>query len=232
MPENRHHPVRRPKRGKRVKKRKAGLTPLLVAGLIMVGAVAMGEPEPAKGAQKEPAEAIQVSGVDVQSVITLSEIVHEGEDPLEDEKIEAALVEQGYFLEEVPLEFTEQDFLHTACQEAGIPYALALAVIEQETDFRNVMGDDGASCGYMQVQEKWHRERMERLGVTDLMDPFGNFQVGCDFLAELMGKYPTQEALAAYNSGSPGYNQYSYEVMDNYEKWKELVGDDVSGIKG
>lgn len=58
MPENRHHPVRRPKRGKRVKKRKAGLTPLLVAGLIVVGAVAMGEPEPAKGAQKEPAEAI------------------------------------------------------------------------------------------------------------------------------------------------------------------------------
>jgi soluble lytic murein transglycosylase-like protein len=192
----------------------------------------MGEPEPAKGAQKEPAEAIQVSGVDVQSVITLSEIVREGEDPLEDEKIEAALVEQGYFLEEVPLGFTEQDFLHTACQEAGIPYALALAVIEQETDFRNVMGDDGASCGYMQVQEKWHRERMERLGVTDLMDPFGNFRVGCDFLAELMGKYPTQEALTAYNSGSPGYNQYSYEVMDNYEKWKELVGDDVSGIKG
>lgn len=198
----------------------------------MVGAVAMGEPEPAKGTQKEPAEAIQVSGVDVQSVITLSEIVREGEDPLEDEKIEAALVEQGYFLEEVPLGFTEQDFLHTACQEAGIPYALALAVIEQETDFRNVMGDDGASCGYMQVQEKWHRERMERLGVTDLMDPFGNFRVGCDFLAELMGKYPTQEALTAYNSGSPGYNQYSYEVMDNYEKWKELVGDDVSGIKG
>lgn len=170
--------------------------------------------------------------MDAQSVITLSEIVREGEDPLEDEKIEAALVEQGYFLEEVPLGFTEQDFLHTACQEAGIPYALALAVIEQETDFRNVMGDDGASCGYMQVQEKWHGERMERLGVTDLMDPFGNFRVGCDFLAELMGKYPTQEALTAYNSGSPGYNQYSYEVMDNYEKWKELVGDDVSGIKG
>ena len=133
---------------------------------------------------------------------------------------------------DVPLSYEDQDFLHTACQESGVPYALALAVIEQETDFRNVMGDDGASCGYMQVQEKWHRERMERLGVTDLMDPFGNFRVGCDFLAELMGKYPTQEALTAYNSGSPGYNQYSYDVMANYEKWKELVGDDVSGIKG
>lgn len=64
------------------------------------------------------------------------------------------------------------------------------------------------------------------------MDPFGNFRVGCDFLAELLEKYPVQEALTAYNSGSPGYNQYSYDVMENYEKWKELVGDEVSGIKG
>lgn len=154
------------------------------------------------------------------------------EDPNESEKIEQALVEQGYFRDDVPLSYEEQDFLHTACQERGVPYALALAVIERETGFRNVVGDDGASCGYMQVQERWHWDRMERLGVTDLMHPFGNFRVGCDYLAELLEKYPTQEALTAYNSGSPGYNQYSYDVMDNYEKWKELVGDDVSGIKG
>lgn len=154
------------------------------------------------------------------------------EDPNESEKIEQALVEQGYFRDDVPLSYEEQDFLHTACQESGVPYALALAVIERETQFQNLVGDDGASLGYMQVQERWHWDRMERLGVTDLMNPFGNFRVGCDFLAELLEKYPTQEALTAYNSGSPGYNQYSYDVMANYEKWKELVGDDVSGIKG
>ena len=155
-----------------------------------------------------------------------------GEDPFESEKIEQALIEQGYFRDDVPLTYDEQDFLHTACQESGVPYALALAVIERETQFQNLVGDDGASLGYMQVQERWHKDRMDRLGVTDLMDPFGNFRVGCDFLAELLGKYPVQEALTAYNSGSPGYNQYSYDVMDNYEKWKELVGDEVSGIKG
>ena len=150
----------------------------------------------------------------------------------ENEKIEEALVDQGYFVPEVPLSFDEQDFLHTACTESGVPYALALAVIERETQFQNLVGDDGASLGYMQVQERWHWDRMERLGVSDLMDPFGNFRVGCDFLAELLEKYPVQEALTAYNSGSPGYNQYSYDVMENYEKWKELVGDEVSGIKG
>jgi len=173
-----------------------------------------------------PVVAIELDSLEPSAIQTWEE------DPNESEKIEQALVEQGYFRDDVPLSYEEQDFLHTACQESGVPYALALAVIERETGFRNVVGDDGASCGYMQVQERWHWDRMERLGVTDLMHPFGNFRVGCDYLAELLEKYPTQEALTAYNSGSPGYNQYSYDVMDNYEKWKELVGDDVSGIKG
>lgn len=173
-----------------------------------------------------PVVAIELDSLEPSAIQTWEE------DPNESEKIEQALVEQGYFRDDVPLSYEEQDFLHTACQESGVPYALALAVIERETGFRNVVGDDGASCGYMQVQERWHWDRMERLGVTDLMHPFGNFRVGCDYLAELLEKYPTQEALTAYNSGSPGYNQYSYDVMDNYEKWKELVGDDVSGING
>lgn len=173
-----------------------------------------------------PVVAIELDSLEPSAIQTWEE------DPNESEKIEQALVEQGYFRDDVPLSYEEQDFLHTACQESGVPYALALAVIERETGFRNVVGDDGASCGYMQVQERWHWDRMERLGVTDLMHPFGNFRVGCDYLAELLEKYPTQEALTAYNSGSPSYNQYSYDVMDNYEKWKELVGDDVSGIKG
>lgn len=158
--------------------------------------------------------------------------VGEGEDLMEQENIEAALVESGYYRDDVPLTYDLQDCLHLACQEANIPYALALAVIEKETRFQNIVGDDGASEGYMQVQRKWNYDRMERLGVTDLMEPAGNFRVGCDLLAELLGKYPMQEALTAYNSGSPGYNKYSYAVMGYYEEWKELVGDDVSGIKG
>ncbi len=158
----------------------------------------------------------------------------EGEDPMEAEKIEAALVEMGYFRDDVPLTYEEQDFLHTACQEAGVPYSLALAVIQKETQFTNTVGDDGASEGYMQVQRKWHYDRMERLDVEDLMEPFGNFRVGCDFLAELLETYPTAEALTVYNKGHyPGYiTRYANEVLDYYEAWKEVVGDGVSGIKG
>lgn len=155
---------------------------------------------PGVGAKEMEDTPVQTKVVSVEQFIQSST---EGEDPLEAEKIEEALVAQGYFRNDVPLTYDEQDFLHTACQESGVPYALALAVIEKETGFRNVIGDDGASCGFMQVQERWHWDRMERLGVTDLSDPFWNFRVGCDFLAELLDKYPVEEALTAYNSRAP-----------------------------
>lgn len=230
MSEDRHNPVRNTRRRPRRRRRRylgAGIVTLAAAALV-TGVVACSLPteEPPELQLPTPVVAIPIESPEP------TELQVWEEDPYESEKIEQALVEQGYFRDDVPLSYEDQDFLHTACQESGVPYALALAVIERETQFQNLVGDDGASLGYMQVQERWHWDRMERLGVTDLMNPFGNFRVGCDFLAELLEKYPTQEALTAYNSGSPGYNQYSYDVMANYEKWKELVGDDVSGIKG
>lgn len=137
----------------------------------------------------------------------------EPEEDFENEYIEAALFASGYFREDVPLDGDTQALLRAACEETGIPYELALAVIRQETEFRNVVGDDGRSVGYMQVQRRWHEARMARLGVTDLTDPYGNFRVGCDYLAELLGKYPLEEALTAYNSGKPGKSAYASNVL-------------------
>ena len=137
----------------------------------------------------------------------------------ENEKIEAALYENGYFRADVPLDGETQAFLRSACEEAGITYELALAVIRQETDFRNVVGDNGDSIGYMQIQPRWHEERMERLGVTDLANPYSNFRVGCDFLAELLSKYTLEEALTAYNSGKAGKSEYATSVMGYMEEY-------------
>ena len=137
----------------------------------------------------------------------------------ENEYIEAALYASGYFREDVPLDGDTQAFLRAACEETGIPYELALAVIRQETEFHNVVGDDGRSVGYMQVQRRWHEDRMARLGVKDLTDPYGNFRVGCDYLAELLGKYPLEEALTAYNSGKPGKSAYASNVLAYMEAY-------------
>lgn len=139
-------------------------------------------------------------------------------EPDENRKIEDALVESGYFRDDIPLDYDTQAFLRSACEESGVEYELALAVIRKETEYRNIAGDGGDSVGYMQVQEKWHGERMERLGVTDLSDPYSNFRVGCDYLAELLDKYPLEEALTAYNRGTPGKSQYAQTVLRYMEE--------------
>ena len=60
--------------------------------------------------------------------------------------------EDTYLREDIPLDYATQMLLYGACLEFEVPYELALAVIEQETNFRNVTGDDGASVGFMQIQ--------------------------------------------------------------------------------
>lgn len=134
-----------------------------------------------------------------------------------DGDIEAVSMEYDPVRDDVPLDAETQRLLYEACGETGIRYELALAVIWQETDFRNVIGDGGESYGYMQVQPRWHGKRMEQLGVTDLSDPYGNFLVGCDYLAELVEKHDLTDALTKYNSGKTGDSQYARSVL-NYMK--------------
>ncbi len=118
------------------------------------------------------------------------------------------------YYDHIPFEYELQGLVWAACEETGCPYELALAVIFRESTYRNVNGDSGNSIGYMQIQPRWHQERMNRLGVTDLSDPLSNFRVGCDLLAELIEKYGSVEfALTCYNTGSPGTSGYANRVL-------------------
>lgn len=74
------------------------------------------------------------------------------------------------------------------CTEIGTRYQicpeLLEAVIERESG-GDPNAQNGSCIGLMQVSEKWHRDRMARLGVTDLHDPYGNILTGADYLHEL-----------------------------------------------
>lgn len=166
------------------------------------------------------AEDTVLSGEEIKTIVEFAQ------PPAENEPKAKPVVEQSHYCDSIPLTSEEQGWLWAVCEEFDVPYALALGLIEKETEFRNFIGDDGASTGYMQIQKKWHWDRMERLGVTDLMEPSGNFRVGCDFLAELYAKYNDWNlALTVYNRGhNPGYiTDYAKEVMGNYARWREIV---------
>lgn len=106
----------------------------------------------------------------------------------------------GYFPEEA------QIYTYCLCKQYGVRYSLVVAMIERESGYQyDRIGDDGHSVGYMQIWQSAHTDRMEELGVTNLLNPYQNIYVGVDYIAELIEKYGTiQDALAAYNYGERG----------------------------
>ena len=86
----------------------------------------------------------------------------------------------------------------------GLNPDIVKALIEEESGWvASAEGDNGNSIGLMQIQERWHKERLTRLGITNLYDPEQNVTVGCDILSELLNKYGNYEdALSVYNSGN------------------------------
>lgn len=130
--------------------------------------------------------------------------------------------EDGFVLYEIPEEYSRtggyfpekmQVYTYCVCKQYGVRYDLVVALIEKESGYKfDKVGDDGHSIGYMQIYEECHRDRMERLNVTDLTNPYQNVLVGIDYLLELIERYGTiQDALAAYNYGEQGAKQHLWK---------------------
>lgn len=104
-----------------------------------------------------------------------------------------------------------------AGQEYGICPEFLQAVAWMESRYREDAESDGCS-GLMQISERWHRDRMDRLGVSDLYDPAGNMRVAADYMAELFERYGDPGmVLMVYNgdSGAADY-QESGEGLSDY----------------
>ena len=102
------------------------------------------------------------------------------------------------------------------CEEIGEMYCvcpeLLMAMIETESS-GNPDATNGTCKGLMQVSEKWHMDRMKRLGVKDIYDPYGNILVATDYLMELAEKYEDVGlVLDVYNGNS--------KAMQDAEHWK------------
>ena len=107
---------------------------------------------------------------------------------------------------------------------------LVMAIIERESE-----GDPNAtngSCkGIMQISEKWHADRMYRLGVTDIYDTVGNIHVGVDYLSELFLKYEDAETVlmvyhgekdAASKASRGEISDYAKGILDRSEELERL----------
>lgn len=112
---------------------------------------------------------------------------------------------------------------------------LIMAIIEMESGGDPNAVSTSGCIGLMQIKPKFAKERMEKLEVADLYDPYSNILVGVDILSELAEKYddlPT--VLMAYNRGeysgaveqaeSGECSNYAKKIMARAEELEEQAG--------
>lgn len=129
----------------------------------------------------------------------------------------------------IPLSARFQNWIDKKCVEKGISTNIVMGVIKKESNFRiKAMGDNGEAYGLMQIQEKWHRNRMKKVGVEDLLNCYDNVNVGIDYLSELYkaNSKNLHKTLMAYNGGQEYANKrtstsYSRTVMQYAEEYKK-----------
>ena len=133
------------------------------------------------------------------------------------------VAELTYNLCDIPLDEELQIWVFDYCKDKHISPYLVFAMCEKESQYKaDAVGDNGNSLGIMQIPPRWHQERMDRMGCTDLMDARQNMMVGIDILLELYSKNEdTAWVLMAYNGGI-AYANRNYDA-GNISEYAEYI---------
>lgn len=137
---------------------------------------------------------------------------------------------------DVPLDKQLQDYTRELCEDYGLPYDLALAIMWQESYFTPTVISKTNDYGLMQINKCNHEWLKTSLGIKDFLDPYENVLGGVFLLARLYHKYDTlPEMLMAYNMGEAGAarwwkqgvysSRYVELVLDKLEKLKDKLGE-------
>ncbi len=111
--------------------------------------------------------------------------------------------------DEIPLPVNLQYALQSYCQRFDVPYSLALAVIQTESEF-DAHAATTSCYGYMQIHRINISFLQSSVGIDDITDDRQNLCSGVFLLSYLKQQYDTwEETLVAYNCGQQGaYDEY------------------------
>lgn len=122
------------------------------------------------------------------------------------------------------------DHINNVSNKYGMDPFLIKSIIKQESNFNPECYYNGC-YGLMQINKRWHIQRMKKLGVTDLNDPYGNILVGVDYLKELNTKHKDirltlmmynmdhKSAMRLYKQGK--LSKYAKEVLSRRDKYEK-----------
>lgn len=95
------------------------------------------------------------------------------------------------------------------------------AVIYHESRFQpDAKNYNGTCVGLMQLSTRWHTERANNLGVTDLFDPYGNILTGVDYLSQLADMYedPALVLMMYHMRHDRAMELYNQGILSGYTK--------------
>lgn len=154
-------------------------------------------------------------------------------------KLFALVVSVGILLSIMPIQTSAgRDYL-PICNEIGERYGicpeLIQAIVEKESNYNESAVSSHGAIGLMQVIPRWNQDRMDRLCVTDLTDPYQNILCGTDLIAELADKYEDLYlVLMCYNQGEYGgaieqwengqYSDYAVSIVERAAELEEAHG--------
>lgn len=128
------------------------------------------------------------------------------------------------FIETEPLSGRDlyESYIYEICElYDNVEPELIIALVENESRFTpEAVNKYGTCFGLMQINPKYQTARMERLGITDLFDPYSNILLGVDFLSELTDTYGDPvPALMFYSMGYDGPALYYSGTVSKYVRF-------------
>ena len=141
---------------------------------------------------------------------------------------------EGFQYYQIPEEFEReggyfpditQEYLWTICQEKNLDWVTMVALYEGESGYHfDIIGKAGDS-GYGQIVPSSNKELLERLEITDILNPYQNILVSCTLMEWLLEEYEGNyaKALTAYNAGTGGAYKYYFSAGQDASPYAKRI---------
>ena len=141
------------------------------------------------------------------------------------------LPDKAPYLRDIPLSDELQSYTYETAEKYGVNYDLMLAIMQTESQFKNVVSDNGEDIGLCQINTVNAEWLYTDYGIYNLMDERQNIEACAIILNKLQGQFDTEShVVMAYNLGaskarkyisSGKVTEYTEKVYENMEEIKE-----------
>ena len=110
---------------------------------------------------------------------------------------------------DIPLSDELQEYTYQTAQKYNVDYDLILAIMQTESQYNNIISDNGEDVGLCQINQINAEWLYKEYGVYNLMDERQNIEACAIILSKLQGQFDSENAvIMAYNLGESKAEKY------------------------